>query len=284
MICEAASHAASAAGEYIQSQFNANPRIQHKEGGASTASQVVTEVDAGAQEIILSHLEEITTSHDFGLLTEEAVDDMSRTQKDYFWCIDPMDGTLPFVEGKTGYAVSIALVSQKGDPVIGVVVVPDQSLCYSSIKGAGVLVNNEPFVRGVNGASDILHVFMDRSFQKETYCEQVTSELDQWAKEQRLTGVRYNWALGAVRNALGVMTSEMGCYFKFPKEPQGGGSTWDYAATRLFFEELGMCVSDASGNRIHLNQAETTFMNTVGVLYATHSPLSTFIRSLGDQI
>ena len=42
------------------------------------------------------------------LLTEESADDGSQFCQDYFWCIDPLDGTLPFIRGLPGYAVSIS--------------------------------------------------------------------------------------------------------------------------------------------------------------------------------
>ena len=60
---------------------------------------------------------------------------IKRLELNYFWCIDPLDGTLPFIEGKVGYAVSIGLVSRDGTPLIGVVCDPyHQTL--SSHKGS----------------------------------------------------------------------------------------------------------------------------------------------------
>ncbi|WP_375577714.1 hypothetical protein ABWH96_11710 [Marivirga tractuosa] len=80
------------------------------------------------------------------------------------------------------------------------------------------------------------------------------------------------------------MHSASACYFKFPKEQKGGGSIWDYAATRLFFEELGLIVADSFGKQLHLNNPESTFMNKTGVLYATDGSLFDFILRLGYQL
>ena len=44
-----------------------------------------------------------------GFLSEETEDNGSRFEEDYFWCIDPMDGTLAFINGHPGFSVSIAL-------------------------------------------------------------------------------------------------------------------------------------------------------------------------------
>ncbi|MBL6448614.1 inositol monophosphatase [Fulvivirga sp. 29W222] len=281
-LCQTATTAALAAGEYIQSQFNKHYTKTHKAGGNSLASQVVTDIDVRAQEIILKHLGNATQNYDFGLLTEETADDQSRGEKRYFWCIDPMDGTLPFTEKRTGYAVSISLITNGGDPVIGVVYVPDLAACYTSIKGSGVWLNHRPYVRE-KAANDTIHIFMDRSLQSEVYFDLVSNWLSEWAATHK-TGIKYHSGFGAVRNALGAMTSGIGCYFKFPKQQKGGGSIWDFAATRLFFEELGLLVSNAQGKRLHLNNPKTTFMHEVGILYTTHTDLSDFIISVGQQV
>lgn len=282
-LCETAATAALAAGEYIQSQFDRNYTQSRKEGGNSLASQVVTEIDIKAQEIILGHLNSSMETHNLGLLTEEATDDQSRLEKAYFWCIDPMDGTLPFTEKRSGYAVSIALITNSGDPVIGAVYVPDLAACYTSVKGAGVWLNDKPFAREKADANDTIYVYSDRSLQHEAYFELVTDRLTQWAARKNAQ-INYHTGFGSVRNALGVMTSGAGCYFKFPKKPKGGGSIWDYAATRLFFEELGLHVSDASKETLHLNNPETTFMNEVGVIYTTDPGLADFIQSMRLEV
>lgn len=277
---KAAKTAAIASGQYIQSQFDQHYEKQHKAGGDSLASQVVTAVDLKAQEIILEHLNDSIENYDLGLLTEELEDDRSRIERDYFWCIDPMDGTLPFTERRTGYAVSIALISKAGDPVIGCVYVPDQMSCYTAIKGSGVQLNDQPFAREHKTTSSI-HFYMDRSFQSEVYYEQVKALFEE---EYTDIPIKYHADFGGVRNAIGVMDSGRGCYFKYPKERNGCGSIWDYAATRLFFEELGLCISNAFGERLHLNNPQTTFMNDQGVLYATDEELVTFIKELRKRI
>lgn len=282
-LCQTARKAAIAAGQYIQLQVDEHHKKHFKAGVNSLASQVVTAVDIKAQELILAHLQESVNTYDLGLLTEEAVDNQSRAEKSYFWCIDPLDGTLPFTEGRTGYAVSIGLVTREGDPMIGVVYVPDLKACYTSIKGEGVHMNDVPFVR-LREAEDVLHVYIDRSLQSEVYFDEIICQLEDWISGRNKTKVEYHADFGAVRNALGVMHSASGCYFKFPKNIKGSGSIWDYAATRLFFEELGLSVSKADGSKLHLNNPQTTFMNGSGCIYTTESSLSQFIVAIGQQV
>ena len=119
-----ATKAAREAGTLIAHTNGREVAVQHKAGGESLASQVVTEVDERSQAIILKHLRPTCAAYDLALLSEELPDDGSRLEKDAFWCIDPLDGTLPFTEGIPGYAVSIALVARDGTPLIGVVTDP----------------------------------------------------------------------------------------------------------------------------------------------------------------
>ncbi|RED97897.1 inositol monophosphatase family protein [Marinoscillum furvescens] len=279
-LCQVAISAAEKAGNYIQSQFDQHYEKQRKTGGDSLASQVVTAVDIEAQDITLDHLNPTRDTYDLGLLTEELADDHSRLTKEYFWCIDPMDGTLPFTERRTGYAVSIALISKAGDPVVGVVMVPDLGLCYHAIKGSGVFCNGDELDKPQSD-DKTLHFFMDQSFLAEPYFKDVQEKVSASAQKLGLQGVKYIHDFGGVRNALGVLQSKHGCYVKYPKKRKGCGSIWDYAATRLMGEELGCVVSNAQGERLHLNNENTTFMNTTGILYATDPALARELLQIG---
>lgn len=280
---DVAVESATKAGQYIQSRFDTTHDKQIKEGPDSIASQVVTEVDFKAQDIILSNLKSSIDQFDIGVLTEEATDDSSRFAKEHFWCIDPMDGTLAFIEGRTGYSVSVALVSKAGDPIIGVVYIPDLEECYSAIKGQQVWLNGGPMVPA-SDPSGILKVYMDHSFAKDSNREVIMEYMVRWARNNGINKVESKAEWGAVRNAIGVLTSDIGCYFKFPKKQQGGGSIWDFAATRLMAEVLCLHVSDASGNTLHLNSSRTTYMNEVGVLYATDEKLRDHILKLQNEM
>jgi fructose-1,6-bisphosphatase/inositol monophosphatase family enzyme len=94
-----AERAARRAGALISNYAGRDFEVSHKPGGDSLASQVVTEVDELAQSVILKELKSSVQDYDLALLAEELEDDGSRLKKDYFWCIDPMDGTLPFTRG-----------------------------------------------------------------------------------------------------------------------------------------------------------------------------------------
>jgi len=239
-LCQVAIKAAKQAGEMIQKHVGCDMVVTHKSSGSSLASQIVTEVDLKSQEMILKLIQPTCEEYDLGLLIEESDDDLSRFEKDYFWCIDPLDGTLPFVERRPGYGVSIALVSREGLSYLGVVYDPVTQTLYHGIKGLGTFRNENiwDWKPNFKGSYETIH------------CG------------------------GAVMNACWVLENAPACFVKRPKIQEGGGCLWDYAATACLFEGLGAVVSDSYGNALNLNSKDSVFMNHRGVLYASHREIS----------
>ena len=277
-LAETAVAAARSAGQIISESSNQEIEVEHKDGGHSYASQVVTEVDRKAQDAILEILNSASDEYDFALLTEESEDDHSRFQKDYFWCIDPLDGTLPFTKKEPGYSVSIALVAKCGKPQIGVVYDPVHDVLWEAAIGRGVKKNDQPWM--MNSDSEILTFTYDRSFEKHPERQKVLDELNSYAQALGLTKVHAAQYGGAVINACHALESAPGCHFKFAKPEEGGGSIWDYAATACLFEQAGASVSDVYGDALDLNRSDSTFMNHRGAVYATDASLASKIRAI----
>ena len=275
-LADLAIDAATAAGEMIA---RSRPKeVEHKSSCGSLASQVVTEVDRRSESIILERLNPTLLRFGFGLLTEEQPDDGGRFSTDYFWCIDPIDGTLPFIEGTPGYAVSIALVRRDGTPTIGVAYDPVGETVVHAIAGAGAFRNREPWDQPSSSETE-LSLFTDRSFLSSERHDQMISALEKIAQEMGAAGLRVDASGGAVMNACKVLANPLACYVKFPKQ-NGGGSLWDYAATACIFSEAGAVASDIHGQPFDLNRADSTLMCHRGILFATNESLAQRIRVL----
>ncbi len=276
-----ASQAALEAGEIIRSHQNRDVDVVHKEGGDTYASQVVTEVDRKAQDAILQVLGPTCEELDLAVLTEESEDDHGRLEKDFFWCIDPMDGTLPFIRREPGYSVSIGLVAKDGSPRIGVVYDPVHDVLWQATKGEGILRNGEPWT--LDASSEELTFTYDRSFADHPERDRVLQELEDYAHSIGLKKLVATQFGGAVINACHALENGPGCHFKFAKPQEGGGSLWDYAATACLFEEAGAVVSDVHGQPLDLNRSDSTFMNHRGAVYATDENLAQRIREILTQ-
>jgi fructose-1,6-bisphosphatase/inositol monophosphatase family enzyme len=267
-----AKEAAIAAGAIIANAQGSSIKVNQKDGGENIASQVVTEIDLKAQEVIIKILSPTIKKFDLGLLAEESNDDNSRLHKDFFWCIDPLDGTLSFSRNEDGYSTSIALVSKSGDPIIGVVLNPRTNDLYHAIKDEGAFKNNTPFRIGTPLGH--LTLLYDQSFIKLPNFKEELNNLEARAKELKLTKVVLHHLGGAVMNGLSTIELAPAIYYKHPKKAIGGGSLWDFAASSVIQSEAGGFNSDYYGNPLDLNREDSTFMNHKGVIYCSAINLS----------
>lgn len=258
--------AALAAGKVIQQHMNADVMVEQKEGGTSYASQVVTEVDRACEKAIFNHLLPTCEEFDIALLSEEREDDGSRFEQDFFWCIDPMDGTLPFIKKQPGFSVSIALVKKDGTPYIGVVYDPSTDNLYHAIKDNGAYKNNQLWK--IKHTNNHLTFVTDKKLKDTPHATNIEQLLKEKVVQLSLNGVKEIAGAGAVLNGILVLENGPACMLKLPKKENGGGSIWDFAATACIFQELGLSATNFTGGRLDLNRKEGTFMNHQGIFYA----------------
>lgn len=100
------------------------------------ASNLVTEVDRAAEEIILRQLDAATP--EFDILTEES----GAREKDsaFRWVIDPVDGTTNYAHHFPYFTVSIGL-EEHGETIVGVVYDPILDQLFSATRAGGAFLN-----------------------------------------------------------------------------------------------------------------------------------------------
>jgi fructose-1,6-bisphosphatase/inositol monophosphatase family enzyme len=234
-VVRAAIQAAEEAGQLIKKYTKKKYKILSKTSATSAVSQALTEVDLLSEKAIVKHLKPMCEKYDIGLLTEEQEDDGSRFKKDYFWCVDPLDGTLCFIEGRPGFAVSIALVAKDGTPIVGVVYHPNSETLYHAVKGEGAFKNHDVWELELN---------------------------DEASAERIQEG-------GSVMNGIWVIEKAPAYFFKPVKSEDGGGCLWDYAATACIYNELGAWMSTMGGEPVDLNAKKSLHMNKKGIILAS---------------
>jgi 3'(2'), 5'-bisphosphate nucleotidase len=96
----------------------------------------LTRADKAANDKICSGLEQLTP--DWPIISEEnkQVDYKIRSQYDYYWLVDPLDGTKEFIKRNGEFTVNIALIHDQR-PIAGVVFVPVTDELYWAIKDDG---------------------------------------------------------------------------------------------------------------------------------------------------
>ena len=98
----------------------------------------VTAADKRTEKIII---EELLKSHpDYGIVSEE-IGEINKNNKDNRWIIDPIDGTLNFLNGIPHFAISIGY-EEKGEIVCGLIFDPIKNETFFAEKGSGAFFNN----------------------------------------------------------------------------------------------------------------------------------------------
>lgn len=114
----------------------------------------VTLADQEAEKLIIEKLEQAFPGIE--IIAEEKMSAASEAidvqNQEYFFLVDPLDGTKEFIHKRGEFTVNIAVI-YKGEPVLGVVYAPVLGEVYSGYKGGGAyfsrntdLDNSEPLV------------------------------------------------------------------------------------------------------------------------------------------
>jgi len=122
---------AKEAGNAIMQIYKQDFEVEYKQD-----SSPLTLADKKANDIIEDGLNQLSVN--FPILSEEGKEIPYEDRKhwEYFWLVDPLDGTKEFVKKNDEFTVNIALI-HKDTPVLGVVYAPALDICYWAKQGKG---------------------------------------------------------------------------------------------------------------------------------------------------
>ncbi len=154
--------AARRAGEAILEVYNSDFAVERKDDNSP-----LTLADKRSHEIIMNDLKkpiEIKNSkhtHNnltLPILSEEGRDIPFDERKgwEYFWLVDPLDGTKEFIKRNGEFTVNIALI-HKNNPVLGVIYVPVKDTYYFAATSIGAYkLTNTKIVTGKLSMKELL--------------------------------------------------------------------------------------------------------------------------------
>ena len=129
-----AKQAARQAGKFLKPEFlNWSGKIQYK-----NAEETFTRCDKQSEQIIIRLLKKHFPS--YTILSEEK--GLIEKHSDYFWTVDPIDGTNNFIRHNPNFTVSISLL-YKNEVVLGLTYVPMLDEMYWAVKNQGAYKNNK---------------------------------------------------------------------------------------------------------------------------------------------
>jgi 3'(2'), 5'-bisphosphate nucleotidase len=122
---------AKEAGNAIMKIYKQDFKVEYKQDRSP-----LTLADKKANDIIENGLNQLSVN--LPILSEEGNDIPYEDRKhwEYFWLVDPLDGTKEFVKKNDEFTVNIALI-YKDSPILGVVYAPALDICYWAKKNKG---------------------------------------------------------------------------------------------------------------------------------------------------
>ena len=147
----------------IMKIYNQDFDVEYK-----TDSSPLTIADKKANEIIANALNRLPVNsflqQNIPLLSEEGRDVPYDERKnwEYFWLIDPLDGTKEFVKKNGEFTVNIALI-YKETPVLGVVYSPVLNVCYWAKRNEGAFKDGKKLPLKTKKQQDVYKIVASRS-------------------------------------------------------------------------------------------------------------------------
>jgi myo-inositol-1(or 4)-monophosphatase len=191
-----------------------------------------------------------------GWLSEETVDAPERLAGGLIWLVDPIDGTRDFIRGRTGWAVSVALVSA-GRPLIGVLDAPARQEFWHAEAGRGAWRNGARLA--ASRRTDLIGARVPaHSLPK--------ADADLIAVDQP-NSIALRLAMVAADEADLVATLRW-------------GFEWDIGAAALIAREAGAAVTDAFGQPLAYNKPDP---RAFGVLVCAPAIHGAAVERLADR-
>lgn len=191
-----------------------------------------------------------------GWLSEETADDPARLGKGLIWLVDPIDGTRDFIRGRAGWAVSVALISERR-PLIGMLAAPARQEEWIGVSGQGSWRNGKR---------------LQASSRKEFGGARVPA--DSLPREDR------DLEMVAKPNSIALRAAMVAANEADLLATLRWGFEWDIAAAALIAREAGAAISDAFGQPLNYNKRDP---RAFGLLISAPGIHAAAVERLADR-
>ncbi len=229
-ILETAVVAARLAGQHAMEQ------IQYAKAVKKSENELVTQVDAQCQRIIIQRIREAYPDHGFIAEEGEKGKMFKRPplgEPAIWWAVDPIDGTNNFAHGIPIFTVSIAALFE-GEPVAGVVFQPATESMFTAVRGGEAQLDGRRIFASDEEISPLTHVGLDSHFE-----DQVPVWVCDIIRQSRFR----NFGSTALHLAYVAKGGLAAAVVRTPK-------LWDIAAGVLIAQMAGALVTDWKGARV----------------------------------
>jgi 3'(2'), 5'-bisphosphate nucleotidase len=230
---------AKKAGLAVLKIYNQDFDVEYKKDNSP-----LTVADKNANDTIVNSLNKLPINSllkkNIPILSEEgrSVPYDERKDWEYFWMIDPLDGTKEFVNKNGEFTINIALI-HKDSPVIGVVYSPVLNTCYWSKKGEGAFKDGKQLPLKIENKEDVYKIVASRSHMS----TKTKDFIDSIATDKEKVVI----SIGSSLKICLVAEGEANIYPRL-----GPTMEWDTAAAHAIVNESGGLFNRYIDNGAHL--------------------------------
>jgi len=229
-IVETASQAARLAGK------KAVEELSHVTSSLKNQTEVVTQADPLCQEIIIQYIRNVFPNH--GILAEEGPNasmlvEAPRDNSDFWWIIDPIDGTNNYAHGLLCFCVSIGII-HNGSPVAGVIYDPCTDSLYTAASGLQTTCNGKPVSVSHDKISKISSFAFDSHFDQSV--EPAVHQMLRLTRARSVGSTALHLAYLAKGAIIGTFTVS--------------ARLWDIAAGVILIQQAGGIVTTLDGKSV----------------------------------
>ena len=214
------------AGSLVMQIYVQDFSVEYKEDDSP-----LTQADLAANEFLCNKLQEIYPH--IPIISEESAQTryIQRKEWEYYWCIDPIDGTKEFVDKNGEFTINVALM-QHNRPIFTLVYAPVFEDLYYAIKGEGAYKQNKAQTQPQKLSS---------KKEPNESCVAMVSR----SRHSAITQEFIDALLGCKKN---ISNRAVGSSLKFCMMAEGKGDIypkfaqtmeWDTAAAHLILQESG---------------------------------------------
>jgi myo-inositol-1(or 4)-monophosphatase len=233
-----ASEIARAAGAVLMEKFEQ----PHQERTKKNVTDIVTEADLASEAVVLPRLTKAFPDHH--IVSEEgggAGIGKSAEEAEYFWYVDPLDGTSNYASNIPFFSVSIGLADKHMNPLVGVVYDPFSDELYSAALGHGATRNDKPI--RVSQQTALRQSMLCSGFPYESI-NSPDSNIAEWkAFTMQSRGLR---RFGSIALELSYVASN-----RLEGLWERSVNAWDVMAGIIIVREAGGTVTDYDGQESH---------------------------------
>jgi 3'(2'), 5'-bisphosphate nucleotidase len=242
---EAARTLAVRAGAILLEHYSA-PAVRWKGRG-----NPVTEADRAASAFLVKELRRFFPTD--GILSEEESDDAMRLSLSRVWIIDPLDGTIEFIDHRDEFAVMIGL-SIDGTADLGVVYQPTTEKLYYAASGSGAFLIE-------NRSSRLLRVSRESNPAAMTMALSRSHHSAAVDDVQRRLGIQATVTSGSIGLKVGLICEGRAHLYLHTSRDT---SQWDTCAPDVILREAGGRMTDVFNEPLRYNG--TDLRNLQGVI------------------